>query len=67
MIILVKKNLPWTLVATLLKLEMNLNMQHILMSTEAAHNRFQHILLTIIEDMNMCPPLSISPLPMEQI
>jgi hypothetical protein len=66
MIMIVRKNLPWTLAATLLKLEMNLTMQHLLMSTEVAHNKFQHILLTI-EDLIKCPPLSLSSLPMEQI
>ena len=66
MMMIVRKKLPWTLAATLLKLEMNLTMQHLLMSTEAAHNSFQHILLTI-EDLIMCPPLSLSSLPMEQI
>ena len=40
MIMIVKKNLPWTLVATLLKLEMNLTMQHLVLSTEVAHNRY---------------------------
>ena len=47
MIMIVKKNL-WTQAATLLKLEINLTMQHLLLSMEADHNMF----LTM-ENMNM--------------
>ena len=56
MIMIVKKNL-WTQAATLLKLEINLTMQHLLLSMEADHNMF----LTL-ENMIMCP-LCLSSLP----
>jgi hypothetical protein len=60
MIMIVKKNL-WTQAATLLKLEINLTMQHLLLSMEADHNMF----LTM-ENMNMYP-LCLSSLPIYSI
>ena len=57
MIMIVKKNLCWTQAATLLKLEMNLTMQHLLLSMKTDHNKF----LTM-KNMNMWP-LCLSSLP----
>jgi hypothetical protein len=56
MMMIVKKNLCWTQAATLLKLEMNLTMQHLLLSMEVDYNKF----LTM-KNIEHAPPLPLLP------